>query len=280
MQWPADAHPGPGRPVRERVLIFKDTQIAPALAADQSQVGGKWAFVGSTTPDLRPLAPDSAPAQNGAPAVEGVKFFPGGECAPAASDGVPTNKWLFTVNGRKQPRLVADGKSREVWRMANESPTVSYHLSLIPLAQANDPSADGRLDRQDFIMLAKHGAAAPSGAAGEKEILLMPGARIEILASKLPKGEFALVTEGLRTGDDAWPRVILATFDIRAASAEVAPPHEVMANMSVTAGPIIDRALPKPPAALPLPSQSLANLHACDPLNGRERVIYFVKNPN
>lgn len=257
---------------RERALILKDTQIAPVSGGKAPQ---KWGFVGSPDTGLCAFAPDAADDPSNPKPVEGVKFHLGGECS-ATGAALPAVKWLFTVNGRQQPHLVADGKRPEAWRIANQSPTVTYHLSIIPLAEAKNPPADHSLHRQDFIVLAKDGAALPDAGAGEKEILLMPGARIEISLQNLPRGDYALVTEGLRTGGDVWPRMVLATLDNRAAPAVAPPPHPVAAQLSATHDGLTLSRQAEPAASAALS----AHPGACDPLAGRERVIYFVKNPN
>ena len=101
----------------------------------------------------------------------------------------------------------------------------------------------------------------------------MPGARIEIELSDLGGVDHVLVAEGLRTGGDAWPRVKLASV-----IADKTTAVEPWKGYRFSArGPRIGAGASKFSATAAKPLDTIA---ACDPLAGRERTIFFVKNPN
>jgi FtsP/CotA-like multicopper oxidase with cupredoxin domain len=244
-----------------RFLMIKDAQI-------KATENGGFVFRGASDTALCSQTPP------------GMGFWPNGECV---GDG--GFHWIFTVNGVQKPRIGADNQpgEAELWRIANASPTVSYHLSLAPLAEVEAAGPDGPLSRTSFFMLAKDGAGLPATdgqAPQEKELLLMPGARVEILIPPLEAKTYALVSEGLQTGGDAWPRVVLAIVEGKGAG----PTAQAVAATSAplgptTSGPDINRATAPSAAAATPPSRPLDEVKACDRLAGRERLILFVKNP-
>jgi FtsP/CotA-like multicopper oxidase with cupredoxin domain len=262
---------GPGTygatpPLNMRFLMLKDAQIGKN--ADGGEI-----FIASPKPDLCEKTP-----------ADGKSFWPGGECKSADGSAV----WAFTINGVQNPRIEGDLKPGEweLWRMANASPTVSYHLSIVPLneAQASGP-ADMPLHRRNFHVLAKDGAGVKEAGAIEKEVLLMPGARFEILIPPLPADqEFALVSEGLETGGDAWPRVILATIrgkggggESKAAGAETAAAPYASSGPDINA--LTQSTAGSAPSQTEAAGQPLNGARPCDRLVGQERLILFVKNP-
>jgi FtsP/CotA-like multicopper oxidase with cupredoxin domain len=260
----------PGRMVSEqnmRFLMIKDAQIAP-------KPKGGFVFRGSSDTALCAQNPPS------------MGFWPDGECV-----GDADFRWIFTVNGVQKPRIGADNRpgEAELWRIANASPTLSYHLSLVPLAEVEAATgSDVPLSRASFYVLAKDGTGLPdtgSQAAEEKELLLMPGARVEILIPPVDAKTYALVTEGLQTGGDTWPRVVLAIVEGKGAHVPVqnaaAPAVATTAAplAPTTSGPDINRATAVATPATAKPSKPLDQVHACDGLAGRERLILFVKNP-
>lgn len=249
-----------------RFLMIKDAQIKKS--ADGGEI-----FVASPDAGLCEKTP-----------ADGKSFWAGGECKNADGSTV----WAFTINGVQNPRIDDDLKAGdwELWRMANASPTVSYHLSIIPLseAQASGPAAMP-LHRRKFYVLAKDGAGVKDAGALEKEVLLMPGARFEILIPPLSAGqEFALVSEGLETGGDAWPRVILATIRGKGAGAESSVAgEEIGAAPYASSGPDINALTQAAPSSMTSKMEAAAPLESarpCDRLAGRERLILFVKNPS
>ena len=248
----------PGKPFAERFLALRDMQTSDMTAGGVTTTS----FQAHVDPGLCPLRPD------------GGQFWSDGTCH--GSDA--SQKWRFTVNGQSYPTIAVRSGRPEVWRLANISPTVSYHLSILPLtkdgAVAGDPSGYQRLP---FRVLSRDGTAVAGGVdqqREEKEALLMPGARLEIELSGLGDGDYALVAEGLQTGGDTWPRVQLAKITHDAS----APPAPWTGYRFSAKGPRIGaNAAKRFAAVLPKP---LANVGACDPLAGRERVVYLVKNPN
>jgi FtsP/CotA-like multicopper oxidase with cupredoxin domain len=248
-----------------RFLMLKDAQI---------KLGpGGFVFRGTSDTGLCPQTPS------------GMGFWPHAECL-----GDQGFRWIFTINGVQKPRIGADDRpgEAELWRIANASPTVSYHLSLVPLAEVEGAAGpDGPLSRTPFFVLAKDGAGlleTGGGAAMEQELLLMPGARVEILVPPLDAKTYALVTEGVQTGGDSWPRVVLAMVEGKGAAAPApapnAPAAATAALAPMTSGPDINRATAAPSAAAAEPLKPLDQLRPCDRLAGRERLILFVKNPS
>jgi FtsP/CotA-like multicopper oxidase with cupredoxin domain len=197
-----------------------------------------------------------------------------GECAGA--DGVV---WRFTVNGVSQPRITEDAQKgdKEVWRIVNSSSNASYRLAL-------RPERDNRVDagaRLPFTILARDGV--PASQKDEREVLLMPGARVEIMIDPQQAGaDYALVTEGVDTGGDNWPPVKLAS--LRWLSS---PGAEPMKQGPVTP-PAFDAAtasnLPSAPTSarklLERPASWKAPTDRCDFPPGSERIVLFVKKPN
>jgi FtsP/CotA-like multicopper oxidase with cupredoxin domain len=257
-----------------RLMLIRDAQITP---------DGKdgYSFNPSPNPGLCKSTPDE---------TKPYTFWEDGTCA--STDSQTPSRWVFTVNGVQSPRFERDVEpgDAEIWRIANGSPTVSYHLSVIPKSQVNANRAD--LARKEFVVLAKDGTAMPASGI-EKEILLMPGARVEIMLTGLGDTEYALVTEGLMTGAgaDHWPRVVLATLKTKtmvtavskSAQAPEAPGPKMTLDQKLKAladqlhGPRLDRRLGSGLMRFLKPAQSMK---PCDALWGRERVIFFAKNPN
>jgi FtsP/CotA-like multicopper oxidase with cupredoxin domain len=255
-----------------RFLMIKDAQI------DQAADPNKFVFRPSIKTDLCAQGP--GPDSSG--------FWLEGFCKNSDN----SSNWVFTVNGVQNPRIedIRAGES-EIWRIANASPTVSYWLSIVTKEEAENPPLNPdrslNLHPKNFKVLARDGAAlppAPNSDSEEKEILLMPGARIEILIENLGNQEWKLVTRGLQTGGDGWPRVVLATLKSKGA----APPAVALENTNYslkTNGPSVNSDFEK--SRVPLkgaasaikPPPSLAELKPCVNLaNGRERVVLFVKN--
>lgn len=270
----ADDHPSaPGAaPVKTnlRLMLIRDMQIQKN--ADK----GDYVFVASSDPAL------CAPSDNS----RDTTLWPDGEC-----NGGGDASWVFTVNGVQKPEIAQDLRrdEAEVWRIANGSPSASYRLAIIPLDEVTNKLASNQVHPIDFRILSKDGVAAAQESEA-KEMLLMPGSRVTIeLDRRLEGGAFALVSLGVYSGGDNWPAVVLATVKWpqaakAAASAEpqgaaamrpqAAAPTGTKKFDLTSRGPTIVRSLAKAGTK----AGSLAA--ACEPLDGNERVILFVKNPN
>ncbi|MDE2363166.1 MAG: multicopper oxidase domain-containing protein [Hyphomicrobiales bacterium] len=270
-----------------RFMMLKDAQIAFNGTDGQYDFSAKISSTLCATPNSFP---------NG----DVMSFWPNGECESRdANNAYNGMRWIFTVNGVQNPLIEFARKpaAGEVWRIANSSPTVSYHLSILPLAQAQKaigPNPPG-LCRKYFDVLSKDGAAVPNDTTAptertEKEIVLMPGARIEIFVSDLHDFDWALVQEGVSTGGDSWPRTILATihpedakappdaFDCAKIAPQQASAASAVANVS---GPKLATAVApaRKSTVKSVPSKTrIDRIAACDPLAGRERLVQFVKN--
>jgi FtsP/CotA-like multicopper oxidase with cupredoxin domain len=147
----------------------------------------------------------------------------------------PDERWIFPVSGQVHPRIAIKAGKAEVWQLANIGADVSYRLRLETLEQ--------KPRRLAFILRARDGAAFPPDPARRRrtEIVLMPGARIEVLIERCSQGpgapdtkeprdcvdpsqrvEARLRTAGVVTGIDAdsgdqWPPVDLASVVFEAA---------------------------------------------------------------
>src|SRR5262249_56065663 len=90
--------------------------------------------------------------------------------------------WICTVWGEVYPRIAVKAGQAEVWQLANIGADVSYRLRLETLEE--------RPRRLAFELRARDGAAFPPDPARRRrtEIVLMPGARIEVLIARCSQG--------------------------------------------------------------------------------------------
>lgn len=148
-------------------------------------------------------------------------------------------RWFVTVNGQQFPTVPMTSPGGEIWRLANESPSITYNLSVYnPAVKQN----------MIFQVLSVDGVALASNVAGDKtgrfhvvscpgvapyssvgpypmcadQILMMPSSRVEIwVAYRDAKGNLTtppagaqaiLLDSGFNTGPagDTWPAVNLA----------------------------------------------------------------------
>ena len=143
----------------------------------------------------------------------------------------PDERWIFTVSGQVHPRITVKAGRPEVWHLANIGADVSYRLRLETLEE--------HPRRLAFDVRALDGAAFPPDWTRRRhtEIVLMPGARVEVLIQRCGQGtdasspdcvdpsqrvEARLRTAGIATGIDAdsgdqWPSVDLASVVFEAA---------------------------------------------------------------
>jgi FtsP/CotA-like multicopper oxidase with cupredoxin domain len=153
----------------------------------------------------------------------------------------PDERWIFTVSGQVNPRITVNPGRPEVWHLANIGADVSYRLRLETLEE--------HPRRLAFEVRAVDGAAFPPDWTRRRhtEIVLMPGARVEVLIQRCGQGtdassddcvdpsrrvEARLRTAGMATGIDAdsgdqWPSLDLASVVFEAGPARsraIAPP--------------------------------------------------------
>jgi FtsP/CotA-like multicopper oxidase with cupredoxin domain len=141
----------------------------------------------------------------------------------------PDERWIFPVSGQINPRITVKAGHAEVWHLANIGADVSYRLHLETLEE--------HPRRLAFEVRAVDGAGFPPDWTNRRhtEILLMPGARVEVLMQRCAQGsdasdcadpsrtvEARLRTAGLATGIDAdsgdqWPAVDLASVTFEGA---------------------------------------------------------------
>ena len=187
----------------------------------------------------------------------------------------PDQRWIFTVSGQLNPRITVKAGRSEAWHLANIGADVTYRLRLETFEQ--EPR------RLAFEVRALDGAAFEPAWTNRKhtEIVLMPGARVEVLMRRCLEGtgwsssdarrdcvdpsekvEARLRTAGIATGIDAdsgdqWPAVDLATVVFEAAprttrsAAAPAPPAQ-------SARPASTETPPSPPAPARQPSKPLS----------------------
>lgn len=141
----------------------------------------------------------------------------------------PDERWIFTVSGQVHPRITVKAGQAEVWHLANIGADVTYRLRLETIEE--------KPRRLAFELRARDGAAFPPDPRRRRrtEIVLMPGARIDVLLERCSQANGAsttndsrdcvdpsqtvrarLRTAGVATGIDAesgdqWPPVDLAS---------------------------------------------------------------------
>jgi FtsP/CotA-like multicopper oxidase with cupredoxin domain len=187
----------------------------------------------------------------------------------------PDERWIFTVSGQVDPRIEIKPGKTEVWQFANIGADVTYRLRLETLEQ--------KPRRLAFELRARDGAAFPPDPARRRrtEIVLMPGARTEVLVARCSQGagppntneprdcvepsqrvEARLRTAGVATGIDAdsgdqWPPVDLASVVFEAEPGATSAP----ASAPLSSGPVGQTPPPSPAptsqvSALPQSPQS------------------------
>jgi FtsP/CotA-like multicopper oxidase with cupredoxin domain len=139
--------------------------------------------------------------------------------------------WLFTVNGERYPTFeTKPGKRSFIFRISNQSASVSYDLRIIDDLDSNRAVSFELLTIDGVLAGAPQNGATKVAPARADHILLMPAARAEIRVPVPPEGKkYELVANdvvrdainkpvGLITGPgtygsnggDSWPYVLLA----------------------------------------------------------------------
>jgi FtsP/CotA-like multicopper oxidase with cupredoxin domain len=226
---------GAAPPTRD--LFLKDAEVAPEK--------GGWRLLYARDYDLE-----------GACASQGAH----GDTRAGQCSDWRGRRWLFTVNGQRDPVITASGGT-EVWRIVNGSSNVTYRLAVTSTAA---PSAPLPLQVISLEGAAPdpHGTTEPGHASA---ILLMPGGRAEVAVTPPPGGgSYALEQLGFASGGDVWPAVRLA--EVRFASA--APGREVVLH-----GPA------SPPPLAPERFVTTGGTPSCAFAPDQVRHIYFVQRP-
>lgn len=202
-------------PDRVKHLMLKDAQLVQL--GSQAEGDTDWHNKTDQNPDFCGLH----------------KFDSGnfGECpldGDALGDAtVRDGRWVFTINGQKNPHWDIGPGRYEIWRVQNASANVTYRLGLHALTVG--PAA---AERAPFQVLDMDGAGlAAVSAFGDArlpttdEILLMPSSRVDLLV-QAPRQNRSNVTyaldndnfqAGFSAGDaDIWPHIRLATVTFRA----------------------------------------------------------------
>jgi len=196
-------------------------------------------------------------------------------------------RWIFTVSGQFHPRITVKAGQAEVWHLANIGADVTYRLHL--------ETVEEHPRRLAVEVRALDGAAFPPDWTRRRhpEIVLMPGARVEVLLQRCSQGtgaasadapldcvdpsekvEARLRTAGVATGIDAdsgdqWPAIDLASVVFERASGSshgTARPVRAPAARVPSSGPVSAQA----PASSPAPAgpvsktQPSAGPAACD----------------
>ncbi len=161
-----------------------------------------------------------------------------------AADG----KWLFTLNGAEYPTLVVpapatpDGVApKQFWRIQNASANITYRLTLREIGAAHDKV----VLEAPFEVLSMDGAGivgpadTRSDAPRVREIILMPGSRVELAVSSPDPTrtlDYQMVNEAFEAGfrkeiADTWPRIALAHVAFEGApQAQVAAAEQIVAT--------------------------------------------------
>ena len=216
-----------------RHLILKDMQVEHTALTPKT---------------LTQQDPDfcASPPADGEPARKGFCTGQFGDPADPATDHTG-GKWFYPVNGQVYPTIAVTSPKGELWRLTNESASVSYDLHLTNDTLGSDMvmqviSVDGvSISASDVVstqQMAKFGGtklrltSCPSAAAGGTagvappvcvtSLKMYPSSRVEVHVSYRgsdgrvttpPKGAHATFkTVGLQTGaaGDTWPSVDLA----------------------------------------------------------------------
>jgi FtsP/CotA-like multicopper oxidase with cupredoxin domain len=183
----------------------------------------------------------------------------------------PDERWIFTVSGQVNPRITVKAGQAEVWQLANIGADATYRLRLETLEE--------KPRRLAFELRARDGAAFPPDRAGRRrtEIVLMPGARIEVLIERCSEGTGAssanapsdcvdpsqrvqarLRTAGVATGIDAdsgdrWPPIDLASVVFEAAPGGASARRR--SALAPTPRPLSSgQVSPEPPPSSPAPA--------------------------
>ncbi|HYV68199.1 MAG TPA: multicopper oxidase domain-containing protein [Myxococcales bacterium] len=253
-----------------RYLAFKDLQVAKVKDRSRFRL-----IEFPLRPDARDRSASAAFAEQtdarksrcGKLAVSGtgeLSYVDGaagpGQCWQKAH---PDERWIFTVSGQIHPRITVKPGRAEAWYLANISADVTYRLRL--------ETVEENPRRLAFEVRALDGAAFPPDQTNRRhtEIVLMPGARVEVLLQRCAGGdtdcvdpahriEARLRTAGMATGIDAdsgdqWPAVDLASVVFEAVPGA--------ASVQGKASPHIERAASSPAPAV-RPSTPPAS--ACD----------------
>src|SRR2546425_8238520 len=104
----------------------------------------------------------------------------------------PDERWIFTVSGQVHPRITVKAGQAEVWHLANIGADVTYRLHL--------ETVEEHPRRLAFEVRALDGAAFPPDWTRRRhtEIVLMPGARVEVLLQRCGQETGASSTDALR----------------------------------------------------------------------------------
>src|SRR5258705_2848987 len=203
---------------------------------------------------------------------DGVAYVDGGaapgQCWKKQS---PDDRWIFTVSGQVHPRITIQAGHAEVWHLANIGADMTYRLRL--------ETVEERPRLLAFDVRALDGAAfPPETQRRHSEIVLMPGARVDVLIQRCdPRGsprtdcadpreriEARLRTVGVATGlaaddGDRWPAVDLASVIFESGSGE----RQVNFGSAQPMAARPSEPEPPSPAASPAPPRSAGT--ACEP---------------
>jgi FtsP/CotA-like multicopper oxidase with cupredoxin domain len=198
----------------------------------------------------------------------------------------PDERWIFTVSGQVHPRITIRAGQAQVWQLANIGADGTYRLRL--------ETVEEKPRRLALEVRALDGAAIPTDRMKRRptEIVLMPGARVEVLVERCSQAigipgtgdtrdcvdprqtvRARLRTAGVATGIDAdsgdqWPAVDLASVIFEAApKASRTTPPPISVPRVLSSGPPSPEPVPSSPATAPgaaAPPPPAASV-ACDP---------------
>jgi FtsP/CotA-like multicopper oxidase with cupredoxin domain len=94
------------------------------------------------------------------------------------------------VNGLYKPKFTMQSDKYELWHLANIGSDVFYKVTL---ARQKDPNDKSALDQQSFFVLAEDGLPVWK-VSSEKELLIPPGKRFDVLVLGREKGTYELLS--------------------------------------------------------------------------------------
>src|SRR5216684_50735 len=242
------AEQGPGGPLKVRFLGLRDIQVSKLKSEPGKPRFRLIEYPQPPNPSDR-SARDAFGEQTDARKSRCGKLVVGasGNGDLAYTDGValpgqcwrkqdPDDRWVFTVSGQVHPRLTVRPGKTEVWHLANIGADVTYRLRL--------ETIEAKPRRLAFEVRALDGAPIPVERQNRRptEIVLMPGARIDVLVARCSQAagtstgnensdcveasrtvQARLYTAGAATGIDAdsgdqWPPIVLASVVFEGAS--------------------------------------------------------------
>jgi FtsP/CotA-like multicopper oxidase with cupredoxin domain len=288
----------PGGPLKVRFLGLKDIQVSKLKRGPGGQGKPRFRMIEFPQP---PNPSDRSAREAFGEQTDARKSRCGKLVASGSADGDlaytdgvafpgqcwrkdhPDERWVFPVSGQVHPRLTVRPGKTEVWHLGNIGADVTYRLRL--------ETIEAKPRRLAFEVRALDGAPIPADRQNRRptEIVLMPGARIDVLVARCSQAagtstgndssncveasqtvQARLYTAGAATGIDAdsgdqWPPIDLASVLF-----EGAPPRSTVTPRSIglrpppSEHPTAETQPPRAPAGGVSPPVPPATSGTCD----------------